>query len=197
MELKDIIQMYQKKTGISDSEIARRLQVARSTVVRWSTGDIKTVSPEIGRRLSDLVGYDVPQLLKGIPVSGRLPILGYVKGGYDMFAQENYLGEESVPLEDSQKGDYFLKVEGNSMNGLGIMDGSLVLVHKTDVVESGEIAVVMVGDEVTVKRVILRRGMMALEAANPAVENRYFSAREVHDLPVRIIGRVLYVKTYF
>ena len=49
-----------------------------------------------------------------------------------MFAEENYLGEEDASLADKQLGDYYLKVEGSSMIGVGIMPGSLVLVHATN-----------------------------------------------------------------
>lgn len=83
------------------------------------------------------------------------------------------------------------------MNGIGIMDGSLVLVQQRDHVENGDIGVVLVGDEVTVKRVVFKKDMLILEAANPDVENRYFTSKEVKDLPVRIIGKVISVKTYF
>ena len=119
------------------------------------------------------------------------------KGGYDLFAEENYLGEEDASLDERKSGDYFLKVTGDSMKGDGIMDGSLVLVKQTNTVENGKIAVVMVGDEVTVKRVYVKDKVMILEASNPEVENRYFSGTEVRTLPVRVIGRVVLCRTYF
>ena len=53
------------------------------------------------------------------------------------------------------------------------------------------------GEEVTVKRIIKKPDMLILEATNPLVENRYFSNEEVEQLPVRIIGKVVYTKTYF
>ena len=54
-----------------------------------------------------------------------------------------------------------------------------------------------VGDEVTVKKVVYKKNMMILEAANPEVENRYFTSNEIKELPVRVIGQVLSCKTYF
>lgn len=197
MELKEMIQTYKNKTGETDAAIARRLGVDRSTVSRWSKGEVRKVSSDVMERLSAMLGYNVEPLLKGMDISVHLPILGYVKAGYDLFAQENYLGEEEATLDEMKTGDYYLRVTGNSMSGVGIMDQSLVLVHKTEHLESGEIGVVLIGDEVTVKRVIIRKGMIVLEAANPQVENRYFTAKEIRELPVRIIGRVLSCKTYF
>ena len=148
-------------------------------------------------RLSEMMGYNIEPLLKGMEISIRIPVLGFVKGGYDLFAEENYLGEEDASLDERKSGDYFLKVTGDSMKGDGIMDGSLVLVKQTDSVENGKIAVVMVGDEVTVKRVYVKDKVMILEASNPEVENRYFSGTEVRTLPVRVIGRVVLCRTYF
>ncbi len=197
MELMDIINDYKKKTGISDAELARRLGLARSTTQRWSSGQIRKISAETAEKLSKLVGYNVEPLLKGMDPAAKLPVIGYVKAGYDLFAEENYLGEEEASLDDCRRADYYLKVEGNSMSGIGIMDGSLVLVRTTSVLESGQIGVVLIGDEVTVKRVVYKNRMMILEAASPDVENRYFSPQEIKNLPVKILGQVLSVKTYF
>lgn len=197
MELKEIILDYKQKSGKSDAEIARQIHVDRSTVARWAAGTVRRVSGDVMERLSGMVGYNVEPLLRGMEISIHLPVLGYVKAGYNLFAEENYLGEEEVSLSERKKADYYLKVEGNSMTGAGIMNGSLVLVRQTSRLESGEIGVVLIGDEVTVKRVVMTKGMLILEAANPDVENRYFTPKEVKDLPVRIIGKVISCKTYF
>lgn len=196
MTLQEVILEYKKKTGLSTSQIALKLGVARSTVMRWEKGEVTTITTKVCAALSTTVGYDVTPLLKGNDARVKMPVLGYVKGGYDMFGEENYLGEEEASLADKQLGDYYLKVEGSSMIGVGIMPGSFVLVRSTTHVENGKIAVVMIGDEVTVKRLKIKNKMVILEAANPDVENRYFTQQEVKTLPVRIIGEVLSVKTY-
>lgn len=197
MNLQEIIEDYKRKSGISDSELARRVGVTRSTALRWRNGEIKKVSGETMRRLSELVGYNIEPALKGMDISVKLPVLGYVKAGYDLFAEENYLGEEETSLSDCKNGDYYLKVEGDSMNGIGILDGSLVLVQQCETLDSGSIGVVLIGDEVTVKKVIYKDKMMILEAANPEVENRYFSPSEINSLPVKILGKVISSKTYY
>ncbi len=197
MEIKDIIKAYELKTGLNDANIANKLGVSRSTVSRWRNGEVKNVSNDIAEKLSTLVGYNILPMLKGFDTSITLPILGYVKGGYDLFAEENYIGEEESSLEECKQGDYYLKVEGNSMVGVGIMEGSLVLVKQTNHLESGEIGVVMIGDEVTIKRIIFKNKMIILEAANSDIENRYFTSEEIKNLPVRIIGKVLSSKTYY
>lgn len=197
MELRELIQEFKNKTGYSDSEIARRCGVSRSTVMRWSKGEIHRLSSETMERMSELFGYNIEPVLKNTELAYRLPILGYVKAGYDLFAEENWLGEEEVTVRERKDADYYLKVTGDSMIGCGIMDGSLVLVRKTSVVSDGEIAVVMIGDEVTVKKVHFHDSMFILEAANPTVPSRFYTEKEVNDLPVQIIGKVLSCKTYY
>ena len=197
MELKDIIKEYKLKTGLNDASIAKSLGISRSTVSRWRSGEVKNVTSEVADKLSNLVGYNITPLLKGMDTTITLPVLGYVKGGYDLFAEENYLGEEEASMNDCKNGDYYLKVEGNSMSGLGIMDGSLVLVRQTNTLNSGDIGVVLINDEVTVKKVVYKDKMLILEAANPDIENRYFGPDEIKNLPVRIIGKVLSSKTYY
>ena len=197
MTLQDIIQDFKEKTGLSDSEIARRTGVTRSTASRWSKGEIRRVSGEVLERLSELVGYNIEPVLKGMDITIKIPVLGYVKAGYDLFAEENSIGEEEVSLSDHKLGDYYLKVSGDSMNGVGITNGSLVLVRKCNMIENGQIGVVLIGDEVTVKKVIYKDKMLILEAANPDVENRYFTSKEVKNIPVQIIGQVVSCKTYF
>ena len=197
MKLNELIRDYKEKTGFSDSEIARRCGVSRSTVMRWANGDIQRVSSETMQSLSTLLGYNIEPELKGLDISMKLPVLGYVKAGYDLLCEENWLGEEEVSLADRKKGDYYLRVSGDSMVGCGIMDGSLVLVQKTSSLNNGDIAVILIGEEVTVKKVLFKNGLLILEAANPNTPGRIFTQQEVIDLPVQIIGKVLSCKTYF
>lgn len=102
MNLKTLIQEYKSKTGYSDSDIAKQCNVSRSTVMRWSKGEIQRVSTETMNKLSEMFGYNIEPILKGLDFSLHLPILGYVKAGYDLFAQENYIGEEEVSLEEKK-----------------------------------------------------------------------------------------------
>ncbi len=197
MDLKEIITTYKNKTGATDAEIAARTGVSRSTVTRWAGGTVRRISGETMRRVSDMVGFDIEPVMKGMRINVSLPVLGYVKAGYDLFAEENYLGEEEASVEEAARGDFYLKVTGDSMNGVGILDGSLVLVRRCSDIESGKIAVVLIGDEVTVKRVVKKENVMILEAANPEVPNRYFSAQEVQEIPVSVLGQVISAKTYY
>ena len=59
------------------------------------------------------------------------------------------------------------------------------------------LAVVLVGDEVTLKKVYYKNDLMILEATNPEYESRFFTKQEVVDLPVRIMGVVRFVRRDF
>ncbi len=63
--------------------------------------------------------------------------------------------------------------------------------------KSGDIAIVMIGEESTIKKVYYKNQLMILEAANPMYESRFFTAQEVEEFPVRVIGRVQFVRRDF
>jgi repressor LexA len=67
----------------------------------------------------------------------------------------------------SPRADYLLQVRGNSMSGVGILDGDLLAVHKTSEARDGQIVVARLADEVTVKRLSRRDGKIELLAENP------------------------------
>lgn len=173
--------------------------MSRSTVCRWASGEIRTVQSETKQRLSALIRHDVDALLEQEARFLEKPVLGTIKAGYDMFADQQLLGYEPVSEQEAASGDFFLKVRGNSMINAGIRDGDLLFVRlPVPRCKAEEIAVVLISDEeATVKKVILKDDLMVLEAANPEVENRYFTRDEVRALPVRIIAKAVFSKTYF
>lgn len=87
-----------------------------------------------------------------------LPIVGRVAAGSPLLAEEHI--DEHYPVQPglfSPRADYLLKVRGLSMKNIGILDGDLLAVHRTQEVENGHIVVARLHDEVTVKR-FERRG---------------------------------------
>lgn len=82
-----------------------------------------------------------------------LPLVGRVAAGSPILAQEHIEATYNVdPSFFSAKPDYLLKVRGMSMRDVGIMDGDLLAVKKTDTARNGQIVVARLGEEVTVKR---------------------------------------------
>jgi len=197
LNLKTIISEYKKRAGVSNDYIADKLGVTKSAVSRWISGDVKKVKPDTMERISTLVGFDIEPLLKGNIAELKKPILGSVKAGYNLLADENLEGYEMVTSEEYEQGDYFLRVTGDSMEGAKIHDGDLLYIRQCNDIASGSIGIALVGDEVTVKKIIKKDNLLILAAANPKYDDRYFTAKEVQELPVKIIGKVVFSKTSF
>lgn len=193
-----IIKQRKKQLHLKISDIMEATGVSRPSVCRWLSGETRKISPDKLRKLADVLQTTPDHLLGMDHVSTKKPILGIVKAGYDMYAEENILGYEEVSSGESRQGDFYLRVSGDSMMNARICDGDLLYVRSCSDVESGQIAIILIGDnEATVKRVIKKDHLIILEAANPNVENRYFNEKDIEELPVRIIGRVLYNKVRF
>lgn len=93
---------------------------------------------------------DMPSVPAGMLVS--LPLIGRVAAGSPILAQENLETTYSVdPKLFSAKPDFLLKVRGESMRDIGIMDGDLLAVKKTDSARNGQVVVARIGNDVTVK----------------------------------------------
>lgn len=193
-----IIKERKKQLRLKIDDIMEATGASRPSVCRWLAGDTSRISPERLQKLADVLKTTPDHLLGKDAFSTKKPILGIVKAGYNMYAEENIMGYEEVSDGESSQGDYYLKVCGDSMVNARICDGDLLYIKACNDVESGQIAIVLIGDdEATVKRVIKKDNLLILEAANPNVENRYFNAKDIEELPVRIIGRVLYNKVRF
>ena len=123
------------------------------------------------------------------PRTFEIPILGRVAAGAPILAEENI---EDVLIVDGafvRPGKHFAhRVRGDSMKNAGILNNDLVIVRHETQVKSGEIAVVLIGDEATVKRIFPRRDKILL-----IPENDDYEPIEVRptDPEVRVAGRVV------
>lgn len=97
-----------------------------------------------------------------------LPVVGRVAAGSPLLAEQHIQGHYRLdPGLFRPRADYLLQVKGMSMRDAGILDGDLLAVHRTREAHSGEIAVVRVEDEVTVKRFRRRGNVVRLMPENP------------------------------
>jgi repressor LexA len=97
--------------------------------------------------------------------------------------------EEYVPMPSSTKGDFLLRVKGDSMIEAGILDGDLVIVQRVQDARNGEIVVALAGDdesadEATVKTFYREQNRVRLQPENSALEPIYAAH-------VQILGRVV------
>ncbi|HHY92152.1 MAG TPA: repressor LexA, partial [Firmicutes bacterium] len=91
--------------------------------------------------------------------------------GLPLLAEENREGTFPLPAALAARGTTFLlRIKGDSMINAGILDGDYVLVRQQPAVENGEIAVVLLGDEATCKRLYRENGRLRLQPENPVYE---------------------------
>ncbi len=100
-----------------------------------------------------------------------LPLIGQVAAGEPILAQEHVETHYQVdPGMFKPQADFLLRVNGESMKDIGIMDGDLLAVHKTQDVRDGQVVVARVDDDVTVKRLERKGSTVLLHAENEEFE---------------------------
>ena len=128
----------------------------------------------------------------------RIPVLGTVSAGIPIEAVEEVLGWEEIPSDMAKRGEYFaLKIKGDSM-APRILHGDTVIVRQQPDVESGDIAIVRInGDEATCKRVLKQEDSITLVPFNPSYAPRTYNKKEIAELPIVIIGKVVELRGKF
>ncbi|MCH1429075.1 MAG: transcriptional repressor LexA, partial [Alphaproteobacteria bacterium] len=111
----------------------------------------------------------------------ELPMLGRIAAGTPIEAISDPSSFLSIPSSMIESGEHYaLEIVGNSMIDAGIHDGDTVIIRKTEQALNGDIIVALVdGHEATLKKLKRESGRVALEAANPQYETRYFTNNQV------------------
>ncbi|CAN5131245.1 transcriptional repressor LexA [soil metagenome] len=116
----------------------------------------------------------------------KLPLVGQIAAGGPLLAEENI--EDQLAVPETLRGDFLLRVKGDSMINAGILDGDIVVVQRAQDARNGEIVVALAGDdesadEATVKRFFRDGDRVRLQPENDALEPIYAPH-------VQILGRV-------
>ena len=115
----------------------------------------------------------------------QVPVIGQVAAGEPILAEQNIEGYFPLPADMLPNCECFiLDVQGESMKGMGILDGDSVLCAKTNVANNGEVVVALVDDSATVKRFYKENGRYRLQPENESMEPIYVDDCEV-------LGRVI------
>lgn len=97
----------------------------------------------------------------------QIPLVGTITAGTPIFAVQNLEGYIPLPIELSNKDDYFaLKVKGDSMVNANIYDKDIIFVKKQETAKNGDIIVALVDDSATVKRFFKRNKKIILHPEN-------------------------------
>lgn len=180
MTLGEKIKNKRINLGLSLNDVAIQVDTNKSTIKRWEDGDINNMGRNHIAKLAKVLGMsplefidtewrEEPKrpanILTAINVH-RVPMLGAIACGEPIYAEGRY--GDYVAAEDGVSCDFALVCKGDSMINARIYDGDIVFVRKQDYVDDGTIAVVLIDDEATLKRVYhLSEGRIELRAENP------------------------------
>jgi len=147
------------------------IEVRRSTTGRVRTGTIRPA---------------------GLRPSRTVPVLGRVAAGVPILAQTDDLVDlVSLPADRARGAEvYMLEVKGESMIGDGILEGDHVVVAVDSRPAQGSIAVVLIGEEATVKHVYYERDALRLKSSNPAFPDLVYGPEDNPVVQGRVIGVV-------
>jgi repressor LexA len=186
-EIFDYIKRYSAQHGYPPTvrDIGRAIGLTSSSTVHTHLGNLEKLGlirrdPTKPRALELLVD----KAKQAMAPSG-VPLVGRVAAGRPILAEENiedYV--ELPPIAGGGAADYTLRVSGDSMKNVGILDGDVVGVQQRATAEDGEIVVALVDDEATVKRYFKESDHIRLQPENEALE-------PIRTRDVQILGRVV------
>lgn len=198
MDVKGIIKKRRIEMQLTLKDVAEKVGVNEGTVSRWESGEIENMRRDkivaLAKALeispAVIMGWDdsIPPYPNIHPVTTRrFPVLGSVSCGEPKLMDEEI--DVSVDASEDIKADFVLRAKGDSMTGARIYDGDLVFVRKQDIVENGEIAVVAIDDEATLKRFYKYGDLIVLRAENPAYKDQEYRPEQAHE--IRVLGRAV------
>jgi repressor LexA len=171
MDLGNKIKNRRQELGLTLEEVGKIVGVSKSTVMKWETGYIENMRRDKIALLAKalkvsplwIMGIDEPDILTY--KTKKVPMLGEIAAGEPMLVAEQ-MAEYYVEVDEELQIDFCLKVKGDSMKDARINDGDVVFIRKQPTVENGEIAAVLIDNEVTLKRFYRNDGLIMLKPEN-------------------------------
>lgn len=198
----DKLRQAMNSAEINATELSEKTGISKSTISRYLSGgyiakqrNLLKLSRALHVNPKFLFSDAVEELDANLKVY-RIPIVGKVVAGTPIDAIENITDYIRVTNPAAADGSYYaLHVTGASMEP-EMKEGDLVIVHKQDYFDSGDICIVRVnGNEATVKKVIKSDQGITLIGFNATVyPPHFYNVRQVEELPVRVIGKVKQVR---
>ena len=136
-------------------KVSKATGISATTFTDWKNGRSVPKADKL-KKIADHFGVSLEYMLGASEAAQshevRIPIIGEIRAGSPIITNETLLGYEKAEVSDPEE-YFYLKVLGDSMKNIGMVDGSLVLFQKQQYAEDGEIVACLVGgDSATVKR---------------------------------------------
>lgn len=177
--------------GLSVDEVASRLGKNRATIYRYESDEIENMPLTILEPLAKVLGVSPAYLMgwdKDVALNFKtVPLLGEIAAGEPIFAFETK--GSYIEVNGDAPIDFCLRVKGDSMVDARIHDGDLVFVRKQSIVDNGEIAVVLIDGEATLKRFYRNGEGVILKPENARYQPQYYTSKDFRD--IRILGKAV------
>lgn len=224
MKIGKVIKEYRDKNGMTMQEFANASELSKAYISMLEKGkhpqNGKEISPSADtiRKVASAMGIPAKTLLdedeeeekeppnrlksyhepKAMPDTKyvRVPVLGRVAAGIPIEQIEDVEDYEDFKVPANWDKEFFaLKISGDSMQPK-IWDGSIVIAERQEDAETGDIVIASInGDDAVCKQLKHFPGGIMLVSLNPAYEPMIFEEGDVDALPVRILGKVVEVRT--
>ena len=201
--MKSKIKELRKEKGLSQKELADLIPVNQTAVSQWDRG-ITYPSSNAIKRLCQI--FEKPSDIfleietKATPKEKgfKIPVFGNVAAGIPISAIEDIVDFEEISEELASKGEYFgLVIKGDSMEPR-MTTGDVVIVRSQQTAETGDIAIVLIdGENATCKKIKKTPEGVMLISLNPTYEPMFYSNKQIEQLPVRILGKVVELRAKF
>jgi len=210
------IARLRRERKISQKELGSLIGVAQNTVCNWEKGNREPDNESL-RRMSEYFGVSVDYILglsdesKELPPKTpktrkkgvRIPVYGDTAAGVPILAIEDFDSDdpddwEEITEDMARGGDYIaLRIKGDSMEPR-MKTGDVVIVRLQPTIETGDVAIVRVnGDSATCKKIKKTPQGLWLISFNPEYEPMFYSPKDIEELPVAIIGKVVELRAKF
>lgn len=188
------LRLARKNAGFTQAKLAEALFVSQSLITAWESG-ARDPGSEMIARLADVLHVTTGWLLgaeegTGDPQSVRIPVYDTIRAGIPAEAVDDVIDWEEIPKAWTTGGkEYFaVRLRGDSMYP-EYLDRDVVIFRRSECCETGDDCAVRInGDDATFKRVRLLDSGMVLQPLNPSYSPLMYTADQVRDLPVEIIG---------
>lgn len=206
-EIKDRIIQALRIRNMNAKQLSDLTKIPKSSISQYMSGYAKPkqdriylISQALNVNPTWLLGYDVnmeddiQNVMKSFdniyPIEvQKIPMLGTIACGEPIYADED---RESYVLCGTEiKADFCLRCKGDSMVNARIYDNDIVFISKQDIVSNGEIAAVIIDDEVTLKRFYYYRdqNLVILKPENSKYEDIVLSGEKLNK--VKVLGKAI------
>lgn len=195
-----------KSNNTTVYKVSKATGIAQSTFSDWKSGRSSPKADKL-KKIAEYFGVSVGYLLDGETYASsdisacpqprkrnRIAIIGEIRAGTPIITNETLIGYEYTDMQNTE--DYFyLKVRGDSMKNIGMVENSIVLFHKQQYADNGDIVACLVGgDSATVKRFHREHKRIMLLPENEEYEPIELSTDDFESGEARILGVAVEVK---